>query len=80
MGNLQDNATNQAVSSYLLRPLRDLRYVQLENVARRAWADGWARGQDEDEIAQDVLQSVRRAFPEMSASEAASAIRRLRAP
>ncbi len=73
MDNGSKNKPRQPVSSYLLRPLRDLQNARLESIDRKSRADAWAKGADPDPVTKDTLRAAQSAFPEMSSSAVSEA-------
>ena len=58
--------------------MQDLRSIRLESIIRKIRADGWAKDADDRTITEEALRAVRTAFPDMSTTEAAAAVKRLR--
>ena len=80
MENSSNSEARQPVSPYALGAGQNFRRVRLEQIVRKAWADGWAKNEMEGVIAAEVLRAVLTAFPDMSLTEASTSIERLRKP
>ena len=78
MDNTKDREDNQGVMRNASDWIQDLRSIQLESLVRKIRADGWARDADDRTVLEDAMHAVQAAFPDLSPTEAAAAVQRLR--